>query len=102
MHPHYNFSAALAHLKQFGIIQRKGWNGKGMYLFYVPSDGYLITKMTKHPDHTGLENSAFIAMKTADNKVVPWLASQTDILAEDWLLLDASDVQPGQSVEVKG
>lgn len=30
----------------------------------------------------------WIGMKTADNKFVPWLASQTDVLAEDWMILN--------------
>ncbi len=81
------FAGALSALKSGRCVAREGWNGKGMYLFLVPQDGYMITKMTTHPDHSGLANGAFIAMKTADNKVVPWLASQTDILADDWRVL---------------
>lgn len=57
---------------------RAGWNGKGMYLFLVKEWTYTDGKQDNFP------NLPFIAMKTADNKVVPWLASQTDILATDW------------------
>lgn len=49
--------------------QRQGWNGKGMFI-------YLAT----HVDMI----EPFIMMKTADDKYVPWLASQTDMLADDW------------------
>lgn len=60
-------------------IARAGWNGKDMFLFYVDKWNY----------DSALEYDVlpFIAMKTADNKIVPWLASQTDILATDWELV---------------
>ena len=57
-----NFGLALEALKQGQAIDRKGWNGRGMFLYY----------------------GAYIAMKTAQGNVVPWLASQTDVLADDW------------------
>ncbi len=59
-------------------IARKGWNGKGMFLFYIRSWTYTDGKQDNYP------NLPFLAMKTATNEVVPWLASQTDVLAADW------------------
>lgn len=84
------FSQALAHLKNGVKMQRTGWNGKGMYITYQKGypDGIPINKNTS--DATGLPEGTickflpYIMMKTADNCFVPWLASQTDILAEDW------------------
>jgi len=65
-----NFSAALNLVRETDShIWRSGWNGKGMYVYYIP--GFQ-------------DRSPFLMMKTADNMHVPWLASQTDILAEDW------------------
>lgn len=83
-----NFGQAIEALKRGRSITRNGWNGKGMFLFLVT--GQEIAKGTKfgfgqyegEPDWNG-----FIAMKTADNKLVPWLASQTDVLAEDWQIV---------------
>lgn len=75
-----NFSEALHCVNAGYRIARSGWNGKGMWLFRV-----------NDWDCTGCEKSSllpFIAMKTADDKIVPWLASQTDILARDWVELD--------------
>ena len=40
-------------------------------------------------DNPGFPKSEFIVMKTADNKLIPWLASQTDLLAEDWETIGA-------------
>lgn len=78
-----NFSIALQNLKEGHRVCRSGWNGKGMWLFLVDNWQFNIE------DYKFLRGFVwvtypFIAMKTADNKIVPWLASQTDILAEDW------------------
>lgn len=81
-----NFGQAIEALKQRKKVARKGWNGKGMFLYYVPSASYPpSTDIAK--EAFGGQNvpyGAYIAMKTAQGNVVPWLASQTDVLAEDW------------------
>ncbi len=81
------FSQALEHIKNGIKMQRVGWNGKGMYLFLIGTDtskprigGWTYTNGV----NDNLPLLPFIAMKTADDHVVPWLASQTDILANDW------------------
>lgn len=84
-----NFGHALEILKSGEAVSRSGWNGKGMFLYLVPApqEGY--------PAQTGVAKRFFgegalvpygpyIAMKTADGTVVPWLCSQTDALANDW------------------
>ncbi len=73
-----NFGRALEMLNGGDRVCRSGWNGKGMFLFQINSWTYTDGKQDNYP------NLPFIAMKTADDKVVPWLASQTDMLAEDW------------------
>jgi hypothetical protein len=76
-----NFGEALRVLKAGRKIQREGWNGKGMWLILV-NDWTVGSELTEHV--VGLFPFSFIAMKTSDNNFVPWLASQTDILSEDW------------------
>lgn len=76
-----NFSQALDQLKSGERVARSGWNGKGMFIFLVERWTYTDGKQDNYP------NLPFIAMKTADGKVVPWLASQTDVLAEDWSIV---------------
>ncbi len=67
-----NFGQALEHLKSGGKVARVGWNGKGMWLaLQRPEAG---SKMTL----------PYIYMSTVTGDLVPWLASQTDVLAEDW------------------
>lgn len=85
-----NFGEAIEALKQGAKIARQGWNGKEMFLFY--NNGRLNSICNKAIAegiiYDILEVSPFILMKTADNKLVPWLASQTDVLAEDWTILN--------------
>lgn len=66
------FGEAIAALKQGKRVSRTGWNGKGMWLELQVPDAH--SKMTL----------PYIYMKTAQDDLVPWLASQTDVLAEDW------------------
>lgn len=71
-----NFGMAIAFLKKGEKVQRTGWNGKGMYLeLQVPDKG---SKMTL----------PYIYMSTAQGDLVPWLASQTDVLSEDWKIVE--------------
>lgn len=86
-----NFGEALEALKQGEKVAREGWNGKGMFLYYVPANKYPYTTAIGKSiaDEEGnVEYGAYIAMKTAQGNVVPWLASQTDVLALDWVVLD--------------
>lgn len=75
-----NFGQAIEALKEGKKVARTGWNGKNMWL-------RLVNPVETDFDY-GYENLPFIEMKTADNKLVPWLASQTDILADDWEIVD--------------
>jgi hypothetical protein len=71
-------------------ITRPGWNGKGMYVVYQPGypDGIAINANTAKA--TGIEQGTvmkfrpYLMMFTAQGDFVPWLASQSDILATDW------------------
>lgn len=67
-----NFSQALEHIKNGVKMSRDGWNGKGMWV------------AIQRPDEHSKMTLPYIYMKTADGQLVPWLASQTDILASDW------------------
>lgn len=78
------FGEAIEHLKDGHKVTLPTWNGKGMYIFLVTnwtigsSPAFNIPVITELP---------FICMKTADNKLIPWLASQWDLLSEDWELV---------------
>ena len=85
-----NFAQILLKLAEQGTrARRKGWNGKGLYLFLVTgwdiSSGPAFIEVSTVDSHC--EFAPFIAMRTADEKICPWLASQTDILANDWEII---------------
>lgn len=65
---------AVRQLQHGAKVQRAGWNGKNMYLELQIPDKF--SKMTL----------PYVYMKTADDNLVPWLCSQTDLLADDWQL----------------
>lgn len=81
-----SFGLAVEALKQGHKVARKGWNGKGMWLSLVNTGHYDVgVSAVKGRDYdASVELAPWIGMKTADNKYVPWLASQTDVLSEDW------------------
>lgn len=82
-----NFGDAVTALKDGKKVARSGWNGKGMFLYHVPANNYKATTdvaKKEWGEDAFVPYGAYIAMKTAQNNVVPWLASQTDVLAEDW------------------
>ena len=89
----FDFGTAVEALKQGARVAREGWNGKGMFLYYVPENKYPASR-NEHGTMVGVFEDdmvpygAYIAMKTAQNNVVPWLASQTDVLAEDWQIVE--------------
>ena len=80
----FGFGIALQFLKEGKRLARRGWNGKGIFIALQEPDEY--SKMT-HPyiyiDTTGLDNPNPLAPRDR----VPWLASQTDMLAEDWCVV---------------
>lgn len=80
------FSEALDHAKQGKKICREGWNGKGMYVFLVNGDSIKVAIHEAYgdPKKEGYDVLDFLMMFTAQAELVPWLASQSDILAEDW------------------
>lgn len=79
------FEDALKNIKSGNKVARKGWNGKGMWLSYL--DPYYNNQFDLVEKEIEGTFAPYIGMKTADNKYVPWSASQTDILAEDWGVL---------------
>lgn len=79
-----NFGEALEAIKQGKRVARSGWNGKGMWLTLVKANAYDVGI---HSMGGATKLLPYIAMKTVQDELVPWLASQTDLLAEDWIIL---------------
>ncbi len=68
-----DFGEALKLLKDGYRVTRPGWNGKNMWI------------ELQQPDLASKMDLPYIYMSTVTGDLVPWLASQTDVLAEDWL-----------------
>jgi hypothetical protein len=109
------FGIALEALKQGKRVAREGWNGKGMFVFMRPADElnieFVVDKVKSLPqsvkdfylqdiinesgerlhveENDTVKFTAYLCMKAFDGTIVNgWLASQTDMLSEDWIVLD--------------
>lgn len=95
---HMSFGLALDALKQGMKVARQGWNGKGMFIYLVKGNVLEAHELRNEAEtHVGQSLKPFddvrindhIDMKAADGSiVVGWLASQTDMLAEDWIIVE--------------
>jgi len=67
---------------------RKGWHGKGMFIFEKPSQTYQTNE--KHKEWTGWDAVTIThhILIFADNKLTPWVASQADVFAIDWVVME--------------
>lgn len=86
-----DFGKALSALKAGQLVARQGWNGKKMFLYLVSGSKFTVSRaplLGIFPEGTEINYCPHIDMKTADGSCVPWLASQTDILADDWIVVD--------------
>lgn len=107
-----NFGEALEAVKEGKLIAREGWNGKGMFVFQrladeitpkvienIKSLPYAVKQFVanKYGNETHYASggeikvkfTSYLCMYAADGSIVNgWLASQTDMLAEDWNVLE--------------
>lgn len=106
------FGEALEAVKQGKLVAREGWNGKNMFIFMRPADSLPVdvvidnvkslpqavknyyvgqfshTRQEKEKGKNLVHFSQYLCMKAADESIVNgWLASQTDMLSEDWTIL---------------
>ena len=85
-----NFGLCLEELKAGKAVCRSGWNGRGMFVYYVPAGNY--------PARTGVAKAfygddlvpynPYFAIKNVDNTVSTWVPSVNDCLADDWAIYD--------------
>jgi len=78
---------AVRAMKEGNKVARQGWNGKGMFLFLVPGSTFKVNRpplLGIYPEGTEINYCPHVDMRTADGKIVPWLCSQSDLLADDW------------------
>lgn len=83
-----SFGLAIEALKLGRRVARAGWNGKGMWITHVKMASWSIDPLVNGTGDVSLNASPWIGMRTADECFVPWLASQTDMLADDWAVVE--------------
>lgn len=71
-----DFSLALGLLKQGYAVSREGWNGKDQWI------------ALQTPDEHSKMGLPYLYIRVVDGNLIPWLASQSDLLAEDWEIVD--------------
>ena len=87
----HDFAWALRLILQGKKLQREGWSSKDMFIFLVQGSTFTVNRpplLGIYPEGTEIQYQPHIDMRTADGTVVPWFASQTDILTDDWVMID--------------
>ena len=83
----FGFGVAIELLKQGKKVQREGWNGKNQYIELATNISYINTKHeTINAEHEAIGNNAIAFIGTSGVQL-GWLASQADMLAEDWKIV---------------
>ena len=84
-----NFGLAIEAAKQGARIARHGWNGKGMYVFLTEVIEFHTDADLSEFEDQEVPCADLLAMRTARGDIQPgWLASQVDILADDWYIVE--------------
>lgn len=88
MEDEMDFGSAIMNAKAGHRIARKGWNGKGMYVFIAEDPEFHTDADISEFKDVDVEVSNFLVLRTAQGTLQPgWLATQSDILAEDWYVV---------------
>jgi hypothetical protein len=90
-----DFEKALQAIKQGLRVTRRGWNDKGMFI-ELRQKPYVV----ENDIDACKTSSQFIHIRTADGNYVPWVANQTDLLAEDWEICFVAGAEGGQRREI--
>jgi hypothetical protein len=87
----HEFGWAIKQMRNGEKVRRAGWNGKGMFLFLVPGSTFKVNRpplLGIYPEGTEINYQPHIDMRTVQNTVVPWVPSQSDVLAIDWEVVE--------------
>lgn len=87
----FDFGAALAHMRDGRKVARAGWNGKGMFCFLVAGSQFTVSRAPLnqfYPEGTTVNYRPHIDMKSADGDIGVWVASHSDMLANDWAVVE--------------
>lgn len=83
------FGEAIAHVKNGKRITRKNWNGKNQFVFLIKGESLTDVVYNYTKEISNLIATDVLAIKTSNNQVqVGWLATQTDMLCDDWCIVE--------------
>ena len=82
----FDFGEAIKHLKEGFKVARQGWNGKNQYIELATNISYVMNGEVVNCNHDAIGNKA-IAFVGTSGVQMGWLASQADMLAEDWKIV---------------
>lgn len=83
-----SFAVVITGLKLGKRYARANWNGKDMFIFLVNGSTFMVNReplLSILGEGAVVDYHAHIDMKTAQGYIVPWLASQADLLSDDWV-----------------
>lgn len=86
-----HFGSAITRIRDGQRLARHGWNDKGMFVFLVPGSKFVVNRpplLGIYPEGTEINYHGHIDMRTTDGTIVPWVASQSDLLADDWVQVE--------------
>ena len=86
-----DFGDALLLLKLGQKVARIGWNGKGMFVFLVPGSTFKVNRpplLGIYPEGTEINYRPHIDIKNVDGSIATWVPSITDLMAEDWAIVE--------------
>lgn len=87
----FNFSKALEELKQGKKVARTGWNGKGMFVYYVAGGDYTVQmdSVKQYADKNNcLHYEPYFAIRNVRGTINTWVPSVSDLLADDWYVVE--------------
>jgi hypothetical protein len=88
-----SFGLALEALKKGCKVARAGWNGAGMFALLVQGSTFTVNRaplLGIYPEGTEINYRPHIVLKFADGSIATWAPSGSDVLADDWMILDAA------------
>lgn len=86
-----NIGQAVTAMKEGHKVARRGWNGASMFLFLVAGSTFQVSRpplLGIYEEGTTINYHPHVDMKTANGTIVPWNCSQSDLLADDWFVVD--------------
>ena len=86
-----SFSEALVFIRSGNKLARQGWNGKGIFVYFVPGSTFSVNRpplLGIFEEGHRIDYKPHIDMKAADGSCSVWTASQTDILTNDWYIVE--------------